>query len=107
MTWSSVFSDAAAGQELAPQEAQEPPDLEVIVLGATSPLETGSLFGRGHGVLARDRSVAVTFLLGHQDFMTLRGRALRGATDISLAIRTVDVTAVDIGGVRPQRRPFV
>ena len=101
MTWSTLFSESPAGQELSwpdGQEAQEPPDLEVVVLGVTSPLETGSLFGRGRGVLATDRSVAVTFLLGHQDFMTLRERALGGATDISLAIRAVDVTAVDITG---------
>lgn len=106
MTWSALLSDAQAGQELSRQEAPEPPGLEVIVHGATSPLETGSLFGRGHGVLARDRSIAVTFLLGHQDFTALRDRALGGATEISLAIRAVDVTAVGIGGLGPRFGPF-
>jgi hypothetical protein len=106
MTWSNLLSEAPSGQGLSWQEAQEPPDLEVIVRGATSPLETGSLFGRGHGVLAADRSVGVTFLLGHQDFLTLRDRALTGATEISLAIRAADVTAVDVRGLSPRTRPF-
>lgn len=106
MTWRAVLSDAPAAPDPSPQEALDPPTLEVIVRGATSPLETGSLFGRGHGVLAGDRSVAVTFLLGHQEFTALREKALSGATEISLAIRAVDVTAVEIGGPGPRIRTF-
>lgn len=106
MTPSSVLGEAAAGPELSWQEGPEAPSLEVVVFAATSPLETGSLFGRGRGVLAADRSVAVSFLLGHQEFVRLRDRFLRGATEISLAIRAVDVTAVDVEGLSPGTRPF-
>lgn len=106
MTWSSVLSQAPSVQEPSWQDAPEPAGLEVVVLGVTSPLETGSLFGRGRGILAADRSVAVTFLLGHQEFVRLRDQVLGGDTEISLAIRAVDVTAVDIETRRPSTRPF-
>lgn len=102
MSWSTVLSKGPGGGRLSSPQAQEPPDLEVVVLGATSPLEAGSMFGRGHGLLAADRSISVTFLLGQQEFVTLRDSALSGATDISLRIRAVDITAVDLGAAGPR-----
>lgn len=92
---STALSEAALDE--APS-IEEEPGLEVVVLGATSPLNRGSLFGWGHGVLAADRSVEVTFLLGHQEFVDLRGQVLRGATEMSLVVRAADITAVDLSG---------
>lgn len=97
MNWSTALDDASGGQELCRHEVQEPAALEVIVRSAMSPLETDSLFGRGRGVLAAHRSVAVTFLLGHQDFVTLRDRMLHGGTEISFSVRAVDVIALHLG----------
>lgn len=108
MTWSPVLGEAEADQDAPWQEAPEPRELEVVVLGARSPLETGSLFGRGYGVLGADRSVEVTFLLRHQDFITVRDQVLSGVAEISLAIWAADVTAVDVRGrLSPCTRPPV
>lgn len=105
MSGSTVLTEAPSSEELSWQEAEEPPRLEVIVRSAMSPLETDSLFGRGRGVLAADRSVAVTFLLGHQEYVTLRDRVLGGTTEISLTVRAVDVTALHLGVLRAGTDP--
>ncbi|MBO0744553.1 MAG: hypothetical protein J2P43_06010 [Candidatus Dormibacteraeota bacterium] len=106
MSWSTVLSKAPT-QRASSAEAPEPPDLEVVVVGVTSPLEADSMFGRGQGLLAADRSVSVTFLLGQQEFVTLRDKVLSGVTDVSLRVRAVDVTAVDLGAaaLRPGALP--
>lgn len=107
MTWSALVTEAVPDPALAsPEEAAR--DLEVVVSGATSPLEGDSLFGRGQGVLAADPSVAVTFLLGREDFVMLRRQVLSGIREPSLRVRAAEVTAVEIRARRhgPPQAPL-
>jgi len=68
--------------------------VEVLVHRVVSPLDTGSIHGRGEGVLRRDRAVGVTFLLEQGDFMALRERILRGEGDVNFTVSMNDVTAI-------------
>jgi len=69
--------------------------LDVLVQRVVSPLDTGSIHGRGHGVLRRDRGVELTFLLDQSDFVRLREQILTGEGDVSFDVAVNDVTAVD------------
>ena len=75
--------------------------LDVVVLRVVSPLDTGSIHGRGHGVLQRDRGVEVTFLLDQSDFLSLRERFLSRAGEVSFSVPMADVTAIDAARDRP------
>ena len=68
--------------------------LDVQVTHIVSPLDTGSIHGRGQGVLRRDRTVGVTFLLDQEDFMALRARLLEGDGDVGFQVAVQDVTAI-------------
>lgn len=72
--------------------------LDVVVLRLVSPLDTGSIHGRGHGVLDGDRGVEVTFLLDQSDFVGLRERLLRRDGDVRFSVPMNDVTAIDARG---------
>src|SRR5215470_16000936 len=63
--------------------------LDVLVQRVVSPLDTGSIHGRGQGVLRRDRGVEVTFLLDQSDFVSPRepGAGLRTVRSASAALR--------------------
>jgi hypothetical protein len=74
--------------------------LDVMVQRVVSPLDTGSIHGRGHGVLRRDRGVAVTFLLDQADFVSLRERILTQDGEVSFDVAMTDVTAIDTAGER-------
>jgi hypothetical protein len=78
--------------------------LEVLVQRVVSPLDTGSIHGRGHGVLAADRGVAVTFLIDQSDFQHLRERLLRRDGEVSFGVSMNDVTAID---AMRERRPVL
>jgi hypothetical protein len=78
--------------------------LEVLVQRVVSPLDTGSIHGRGYGFLARDRGVAVTFLIDQSDFQHLRERLLRGDGEVSFGVSMNDVTAIDAA---PNRQPVL
>lgn len=78
--------------------------LEVLVQRVVSPLDTGSIHGRGQGVLLRDRAVAVTFLIDQSDFQHLRERMLRRDGDVSFNVSANDVTAIDAA---PERQPVL
>jgi hypothetical protein len=69
--------------------------LDVLVQRVVSPLDTGSIHGRGRGVLLRDRTVEVTFLLDQSDFVSLRERILTGEGQVSFHVSMNDVTAID------------
>jgi len=75
-------------------EGQAAVQLDVLVLRVVSPLDTGSIHGRGHGRL-QDRDVEVTFLLDQSDFLSLRERMLRRDGDVSFRVAMNDVTAID------------
>lgn len=68
--------------------------LDVLVTHIVSPLDTGSIHGRGQGVLRRDREVGVTFLLDQEDFVSLRARLLEGDGDVGFQVALQDVTAI-------------
>ena len=70
--------------------------IEVLVHRVVSPLDTGSIHGRGEGVLRRDRAVGVTFLLEQSDFVALRERLLGGDGDVSFSVSTNDVTSISV-----------
>jgi hypothetical protein len=76
--------------------------LDVLVQRVVSPLDTGSIHGRGHGVLQRDRGIEVTFLLDQSDFVRLRQQILTSEGEVSFHVAVNDVTAIDAAG---QRRP--
>jgi hypothetical protein len=81
-------------------------ELDVLVLRVVSPLDTGSLHGRGHGVLQRDPGVVVTFLLDQADFLSLRGRLLARDGEVSFSVSANDVTSIDTARDRlPAARP--
>jgi hypothetical protein len=69
--------------------------LDVVVMRVVSPLDTGSIHGRGQGRLSRDRAVEVTFLLDQADFLSLRERLLSRAGDVGFQVAMNDVTAID------------
>jgi hypothetical protein len=70
--------------------------LDVLVQRVVSPLDTGSIHGRGQGVLQRDRGVEVTFLLDQADFVTLRERILtQEGGEVSFNVSMSDITAID------------
>lgn len=77
--------------------------LDVLVQRVVSPLDTGSIHGRGQGVLRSDRSVEVTFLLDQSDFMSLRERILTEQGEVRFQVAVNDVTAIDT--VRERRTP--
>ena len=68
--------------------------LDVQVTHIVSPLDTGSIHGRGQGVLRRDRRTEVTFLLDQDDFVALRARLLEGDGDVGFRVAMQDVTAI-------------
>jgi hypothetical protein len=68
--------------------------MDVLVTRVVSPLDTGSIHGRGHGLLRRDRSVEVTFLLDQEHFASLRERILAQEGEISFSVAMNDVTAI-------------
>lgn len=71
--------------------------LEVAVLRVVSALDTGSIQGRGHGLLVADRRVEVTFLLAQSDFQVLRQRMLTGGEgEVKFSVPLRDVTAIDL-----------
>jgi Glutamyl-tRNAGlu reductase, N-terminal domain len=69
--------------------------LDVLVLRVMSPLDTGSIHGRGHGLLSGDRGIEVTFLLDQSDFVRLRERILRREGEVRFSVPMNDVTAID------------
>jgi hypothetical protein len=69
--------------------------LDIVVMRVVSPLDTGSIHGRGQGRLQQDRAVEVTFLLDQTDFLSLRERMLRRDGDVSFRVPMNDVTAID------------
>jgi hypothetical protein len=75
--------------------------LDVVVVRVVSPLDTGSIHGRGHGVLLRDRGVHVTFLLEQAEFVALRERLLRRDGDVRHSVAMNEVTAIDTTADRP------
>jgi hypothetical protein len=77
-------------------------ELDVLVRRVVSPLDTGSLHGRGHGALQRDPGVEVTFLLDQADFLRLRQRLLERDGEVSFSVSSNDVTAIDTA---PDRLP--
>lgn len=80
--------------------------LDVMVQRVVSPLDTGSIHGRGQGILRRDRRVEVTFLLDQSDFLVLRERLLRRDGEVTFSVSPNDVTAIDTARDRdPLPRP--
>jgi hypothetical protein len=77
-------------------------ELDVLVRRVVSPLDTGSLHGRGHGTLRRNPGVEVTFLLDQADFLRLRQRLLERDGEVSFSVSSNDVTAIDTA---PDRQP--
>jgi hypothetical protein len=73
-------------------------ELEVVVQRVVSPLDTGSIHGRGQGLLRGDRGVELTFLIDHSDFVSLRQRMLGGAGEVRFRVSLGDVTAIDAAG---------
>ena len=69
--------------------------LDVLVMRVVSPLDTGSIHGRGQGRLRRDRAVEVTFLLDQAGFVDLRERMLRRDGEVGFTVPMNDVTAID------------
>lgn len=68
--------------------------LDVLVTGIVSPIDTGSIHGRGRGLLRGDREVEVTFLLDQDDFVDLRARLLELDGDVGFRVPMQDVTAI-------------
>jgi hypothetical protein len=77
--------------------------LDVVVLRVVSPLDTGSIHGRGHGLLHRDRTVEVTFLIDQAGFVSLRARLLRREPEVRLTVTMNEVTAIDVTRTHPIR----
>ena len=77
--------------------------LDVVVHRVISPLDTGSIHGRGQGVLEADRDVEVTFLLDQADFVSLRQRIVRRDGEVRFSVSLGDVTAVDAAPDRTRR----
>lgn len=75
--------------------------LDVLVRRLVSPLDTGSIHGRGHGILQRDPGVEVTFLLDQAEFVSLRDRMLRRDGEVRFSVAMNDVTAIDAARSRP------
>jgi hypothetical protein len=77
--------------------ANAPPavQLDVLVQRVVSPLDTGSIHGRGQGVLRSDHAVEVTFLLDQTDFVSLRERILTEPGEVRFHVAMHDVTAID------------
>ena len=84
------------------QPSPQPARLDVVVRRAVSPLDTGSIHGRGRGHLREDPGVEVTFLLDQTDFERLRERILAGG-EAGFSVPVNDVTAIDAA---PDRAPF-
>jgi hypothetical protein len=80
--------------------------LDVIVMRVVSPLDTGSIHGRGHGRLARHRAVEVTFLLDQADFLSLRERMLSRDGDVIFRVAMNDVTAIDASARQAETGPY-
>ena len=74
--------------------------LEVRIQRVVSPLDTGSIHGRGYGVLDNDPGIQVTFLLDQSDFQRLRERILRHDGEVTFSVPMNDVTAIDAAGKR-------
>ena len=68
--------------------------LDVLVTGIVSPIDTGSIHGRGRGLLRGDVEVEVTFLLDQDDFVRLRARLLELDGEVGLRVPVQDVTAI-------------
>ena len=68
--------------------------LDVVVMRIVGPIDTGSIHGRGHGLLRGDRDVEVTFLLDQEDFVGLRARLLELDGEVGFRVPMQDVTAV-------------
>jgi hypothetical protein len=75
--------------------------LDVFVRRVVSPLDTGSIHGRGHGILQRDPNVELTFLIDQADFVSLRDRMLRRDGEVGFSVAMNDVTAIDAARSRP------
>ena len=75
--------------------------LDVIVRRVVSPLDTGSIHGRGHGILQHDPNVELTFLIDQTDFVSLRDRMLRRDGEVRFSVAMNDVTAIDAARARP------
>jgi hypothetical protein len=83
-----------------PQAASLPSEsaertLEVVVRKVVSPLDTGSIYGRGYGLLRSDPGVAITFLIDQSDFVGIRHRLLVGESEVTFVVDSADVTAID------------
>ena len=85
---------------------EQPARLEVLVLRVVSPLDTGSLHGRGQGLLRRDPGVGVTFLLDQSDFTRLREHILTGDGEVRHSVAMTDVTAIDTALDRASLAPL-
>jgi hypothetical protein len=68
--------------------------LDVLVTRIVSPIDTGSIHGRGHGLLRGDRELEVTFLLDQEDFADLRARLVEQGGDVGFRVAIQDVTAI-------------
>jgi hypothetical protein len=68
--------------------------LDVLVTRIVSPIDTGSIHGRGHGLMRGDREVEVTFLLDQEDFVGLRARLLELDGEVGFRVSLQDVTAI-------------
>ncbi len=67
----------------------------MVVRKVVSPLDTGSIYGRGYGLLRSDPGVAITFLIDQSDFAGMRQRLLVGDSEVTFVVDSADVTAVD------------
>ena len=67
----------------------------MLVRKVVSPLDTGSIYGRGYGVLTTDPRVAITFLIDQSDFVGIRHRLLGRDAEVTFAVDSADVTALD------------
>lgn len=68
--------------------------LDVLVTSIVSPIDTGSIHGRGRGLMRGDREVEVTFLLDQDDFVGLRARLLELDGEVGFRVPMQDVTAI-------------
>jgi hypothetical protein len=80
---------------------------DVVVRRVVSPLDTGAIHGRGQGLLERDRSVEVTFLLDQSAFLRLRERILRQDGEVLFSVPMNDVTAIDTARDRTPQAQLV
>lgn len=86
---------AATGTREEGAEVPTGDRVEVVVRRVTSPLDTASIHGRGHGVLRTDPGVEVTFLLDQPDFVDLRRQLLANRGEVLFTVDVGDVTAID------------